>query len=387
MRALVILFFCTTLSLAGALAWGWVFVRRLALTPIPFEPKPRDPTHTATGPVSPLLVRYQVDLPGRGEIFPALAASNATDYWPVAVLTISNQSERPVLQQVSAEVPGWTRPVTQNVILGANETRSLRINPELLPAAYSNGEIRRGLLHVRVTDATGAQVFSQDRPVMLHSSSDLYWGNKFSNAQFVARWVTPHDPAVLQLIAQARAYVPNGRMPGYNSPRGAMSAKAMAAQVRMQAQAIFEALRRSGISYVSSIYTFGNFVGDAQRIRLPRETLTTNTANCIDTSVTFASAIENLGMNPVLVIVPGHAFAGVRLGPQLQDVLFVDLTVLPRGSFAQAIKRADGWIKKTSPDQILTVDVAAARMLNIYPMPGDAPAQASLSMVSGNKEH
>ena len=47
----------------------------------------------------------------------------------------------------------------------------------------------------------------------------------------------------------------------------------LAAQVKAQAEAVFHALRQSRISYVSSIYTFGNYPGETQRIRLPRETL------------------------------------------------------------------------------------------------------------------
>jgi hypothetical protein len=133
--------------------------------------------------------------------------------------------------------------------------------------------------------------------------------------------------------------------------------------------AIFEALKHSGISYVTSIYTFGNFTGSAQRIRMPQETLTLDSANCIDVSVAFASAIENLGMDPAIVIVPGHAFAAVRLGPEAQDWLYLDLTVLPRGTFQEALARAQNWLKKTPPNQLLMVDVAAARAMRIYPIP------------------
>jgi len=373
-RVLVVMFFTTTVLLASALAGGWWWVSQLALKPVAFDgPPPKKQAESASIPVSPLLLRYQLDLPGRGEIFPALMASNAADYWPVAILTITNQADRPVLQEITAEVPGWSRPMEQTIVLGASETRSLRINPELLPAAYANGEIRRSALRVRVKDPAGAVAFSQSRPVLLHSASDLFWGKKFANAQVVARWVTPHDSSVLKLISEAKKHVPNGRMPGYNRSRATTSPKSMAAQVRAQAKAVFEALRNSGVSYVSSIYTFGNFVGEAQRIRFPRETLSINTANCIDMSVAFASAMENLGMNPVIVIVPGHAFTGVRLGPQSQDTLYLDLTVLPRGTFEQAVARAENWIRKTAPNEVLTVDVASARVLGVYPMPMEAP--------------
>ncbi|HSM86015.1 MAG TPA: hypothetical protein VLT16_07690, partial [Candidatus Limnocylindrales bacterium] len=189
------------------------------------------------------------------------------------------------------------------------------------------------------------------------------------------RWVTPHDPSVLQLISRAERLVPGGRLRGYNKAPG----RDLENQVLAQAEAVFQALKQSRVSYVSSIYTFGNYPGETQRIRLPRETLGLRNANCIDGSVVFASAMENLGMQPVIVIVPGHAFTGVRLGPNSQSVLYLDLTVLPQGTFRAAVRRARSWLKKTPQDQVLTVDVGAARSLGIYPMPGTGPARQLLT--------
>ncbi len=367
------MFFATTVILAAALAGSWAWFWHLSLQPVALEVPAPPHDSSAQGPVSPLLLHYQLDLPGRGEIFPALDAAGAVDYWPLATLRIGNNSGRPVLQAVSATVPGWSRGSEQTVIVAPHETRVLRVSPELLPSAYSNQEIRRATLQVRVTSTEGEVVFAQDRPVYLHNASDLYWGKQFANAQFLARWVTPHDPSVLRLVANARSHAPRERLPGYNLPHpsaaSSFSSQALAAQVRMQANAVFQELRRSRLSYVSSAYTFGSFVDQAQRIRLPRETLSLSTANCIDVSVVFASAMENLDMNPVVVIVPGHAFVGVRLAPQSQETLYLDLTVLPRGTFQQAILRAQHWLKNTAPGQVLTVDVAAARVLGIYPLP------------------
>jgi hypothetical protein len=79
-------------------------------------------------------------------------------------------------------------------------------------------------------------------------------------------------------------------------------------------------------------------------------------------------------MDPSIVLVPGHAFAGVRLGPESPDWLYLDLTVLPRGTFQQGLERAEHWLKKTPPNQVLMVDVAAARALHIYPIPIPQPA-------------
>ncbi len=359
--------FSTTAAIGLGIALGvsWSYARKLEEA-VNQPLIVRERVEVKALPVSPLLMRYQLELPGRGEIFPALTAGAPAEYWPIGILTMTNNSEHPVMQVVATEVMDWSLHQEQTLILGAHESRQLRLSPTLLLEAYQNQEIRRASFSVRVTDERGDALFAQTRPVLVHSSNDIYWGQRFSNAQFVARWVTPHDPAVLHVISDARRFVPNGRLAGYLNPP--KTPNGLEGQVRLQSNAVMRALSRSEISYVSSIYTFGEHADDAQRIRLPRETLSLNNANCMDVSVVFASAMENLGMKPVIVIIPGHAFTGVKLGENSQQILYLDLTVLPRGSFEQAIARAQGWLKKTPPEQVLTVDVAAARAMGIYPM-------------------
>jgi len=365
-RVLASVFSLTTLGLGVALVWGWMFFHRLAIQPIA-EPDLPQKMHPVTAPVSPLQLIYKLDLPGGGEIFPALYGSSGSDYWPVAVLSISNTSGKPVMQVISAQVPGWTVELRETAIIPPHEARSFNLTPTLLPRAFDNGEIRQGTLSVEVEEPMTGANFAQQKPVLVHSASDLYWGKRFANAQLLARWVTPHDPAVLQLISSAQRLVPGRRFRGYNEVPG----RSVEKQVKEQAQAIFAALQQSRISYVSSIYTFGEYPEEAQRIRLPRETLQLRNANCIDVSVLFSSAIENLGMQPVIIVVPGHAFTGVRLGPGSPRILYLDLTVLPKGSFQSAVRRAEAWMKKSAPEKLLTVDVSAARSLGIYPMPNE----------------
>jgi hypothetical protein len=370
-RVLAWVFSLTTIGLGVALAWSWLFFTRLALKPLPDLPLPAK-MQASSGPASPLLIQYQLNMPGRGEIFPALAGAQAADYWPLATLSIANTATKPVLQIITAEVRGWSETLRLTAVIGPHEVRTFNLDPELLAKTYDNGEIRPATLVVEVQDPATGRTFAQQRPVFLHSASDLFWGRKFANAQLLARWVTPHDDRVLKLVSEAERLAPGRHLRGYNLVPGIK----LDDQVRAQARAVFEAMRRSGISYVSSIYTFGNYPDETQRIRLPRETLELSNANCIDVSVAFASAIENLGMKPVIVIVPGHAFTGVRLGPNSQEILYLDLTVLPRGTLAGAVARAQAWLKKTPQSEVLTVDIGAARSLGVYPMPVAAAKQS-----------
>jgi hypothetical protein len=363
MRMIAVFFALSSIALAGGWVFTWMQVNKLFFSQMP--PLPELP-HPQTSEVSPLQVHYQLDLPGKGEIFPALQGVDESAQWPFAVLTISNSSEHPVVQTVSAEVLGWSVKAQMTFVLAPRETRKVMLKPALKSRAYALNEMAEAILQVRASGPQTTDSFSQNKRIYLHSASDLYWGNQFANAQFIARWVTPHDPAVLKLVSSARRFAPRMRLPGYNDNR---TKKELDASVRAQANAVFRALQRTGLSYVTSIFTFGNFRNVAQRVRFPRETLEIHSANCIDVSVAFASAIENLGMNPVIVIVPGHAFTGVRLGPNSTDVLYLDLTVLPKGSFAAAEARAKQWLKKTPPEKVITVNIAAARALGIYPLP------------------
>lgn len=374
-RVLAVAGLATTAALLLALGWSWAYFFRVVELPTRSERLPV--IQPPQPPASPLEVQYRLELPGRGEIFPALATGRARDYWPVAVLTIVNTSDRPIVQRVTAEIPGWSRPAQENLVVPPRQSRKVELNPELLPRALENAELRRASLVIEAgAPVVGGPAFSQSRPVLVHSAAELYWGTKFANAQFIARWVTPHEPAVLRLVSEARRFAKNGRLGGYNPP----------ADVRAQAQAVYKAMQRTGISYVSSIFTFGEYTSLAQRIRFPRETLALQSANCIDVSVAFAAAMENIGLKPFIVIVPGHAFTGVRLGPNARDILYLDLTVLPKGSFEAAVRRAEGWMKKTKPEQVLLVDVAAARALGIYPLAHPEPVQSAEAERAAERE-
>lgn len=330
-----------------------------------------NPVPTQPESIPALQVRYRLTVPGGGEIFPALTSIAPADYWPIATLTMVNISSQPLVETVWAEVHNWSIKTAQNVNLAPNETRTIRINPELLPQAFENAEIRPATLEVRATTLGSDLAYNETTRVYLHSASDFFWGDKFANAQFIARWVTPHAPAVLQLISSARNYVPRGRLAGYELPGG--SGLAVAAQVKVEVRGVFEAMKHLHLTYVESIYTYGSFASSAERVRLPRETLSMNGANCIDMSVAFASAMENLGMEPVIVLVPGHAFAGVRLAHGSSQILYLDLTVMPDGSFDAAVQRAQNWLQKTPKAQVNLIDIATARSRRIYPMPEGVP--------------
>ena len=78
--------------------------------------------------------------------------------------------------------------------------------------------------------------------------------------------------------------------------------------VRFVLESLFETLRDYGMNYTS---ISGSVFPATQTVRLPADTITQGSGNCIDGTFVFASALEAMGLEPLLVFVPGHAFVGV----------------------------------------------------------------------------
>jgi hypothetical protein len=145
-----------------------------------------------------------------------------------------------------------------------------------------------------------------------------------------------------------------------------------------QARAIYRALQQRGVSYVKSSMTFGDNLDVSERVRFPRESLNSVSANCIDGAVMYASLFENLGMDPVVVLVPGHAYVGVREVQHSASYLYIETSITGRATFETAVLSASRGLGKYRPEQILRIPIAQAREQGIYPMPvADRSGQAS----------
>jgi hypothetical protein len=221
---------------------------------------------------------------------------------------------------------------------------------------------------VRAVDQEGKVLYADSVPLNVRAADDMFWGNKFSNAPMIAAWVTPHDPAVEKLLARAKEYMPGRRLPGYEPWKDAAGQEV---STRQQARAIYLAVQKHGVSYVKSSMTFGSEKNSAwsERVRTPRESLTNSSANCIDGVVMFASMFENLGMSPEIVVVPGHAYVGVRVAQNSSKMLLIDAALVARVPFERSVATAEKGMTQWKPRDVTRVDVADARQNNIFPLP------------------
>jgi hypothetical protein len=298
-------------------------------------------------------------------------------FYPSYVANHNNQfmikysSSSPVTLLINVDIPGFTRVQTRTV--NASPTlQSISFTPPLLDHALRNFTAEDNTsLHVWVTDTQDHNYYINDTPLLLHSRWLMQW--VAANRLMIAAWVTPNDPAVADLVAKSMRYLPSEPAPtpkamiGYN--------QASRKQVADQVDAIFDALRIDyKIQYVQASVPYGGPAAsteDTQVIKLPSEVLQQHSGMCVELTVLLASAVESIGLDAEIVIIPGHAFLGVAVTPgdrhfQYWDAVLVNNNVAGTSAnvftdsvYAQNVKQ------HTILDTILIDD---ARKADIDPM-------------------
>jgi hypothetical protein len=335
-----------------------------------------DKPDTAVKPVPPPAEShpaptYSIQAGLDGEIFPVFANYASLQKpnqrrWATVAVTVRNSSDKPLRSRITVQIPGWSDQEIQIAELPAGDVRTYQFAPTFLTRLYQNREITAATAVVRVNGIGGEELYTVTVPVRLRSAQDMYWGPDFEYARFIAAWVTPHDIRVERVLSRAKEFMPARRLPGYEEGKSeAAQEQATIAQVR----AIYRALQEQGVSYVKSSSTLGGNREWSERVRSPRESLRQNSANCIDGALMYASLFENLGMDPVLMLVPGHAYVGVRLAPGSEHFLYLETAYTGRAGFEAATTAAERNIARYRLSDRIVVRIDQARQAGIYPMP------------------
>lgn len=206
------------------------------------------------------------------------------------------------------------------------------------------------------------------------------WGGVNAMSELLPAFAMPNDPAVDRVLKSAsdvlrRAGKPDG-IDGYErKSRG---------RTWELASAIWSAVCGLRLSYALPPASFET---RGQKVRSPGLILEGRVATCLDTALLFAAALEQAGLNALLVLTKGHAFVGVWLQPQefsqlvtdeasavrkridLKEVLVFETTLAtqyPVPGFGQAISAAERQIN--DEDFIMAIDMHRARMQRIRPL-------------------
>jgi hypothetical protein len=202
----------------------------------------------------------------------------------------------------------------------------------------------------------------------------------FTRAQFEA-YQAGTDTAALQIWTAQTAGMQGQASPGagtlvlamLNRAPDARTASWLRTPSHMEVaadalQSVFVALQKLKTKYSNIPDTFFN---DWQHVRRPREVLEALSANCLDGSMLFASVLELVGMEPVLITRTGHAYVGVRAAPGSPRIWPVETTMIESATFEQAFSTALDELatdEKMDP-KFRMVDVKAMRARGVAPLP------------------
>ena len=111
------------------------------------------------------------------------------------------------------------------------------------------------------------------------------------------------------------------------------------AEVYRQVYAIWEALNRRDVRY-SDITTSSaeSQTVSSQHVRLIDESINNAQANCVDGSVLMASVLRKVGIEPFLIMVPGHCYLGFALDPEGEEIVALETTLLGSSPDGDAVE-------------------------------------------------
>jgi hypothetical protein len=283
------------------------------------------------------------------------------------LFTINYSSSSPIALIVSVNIVGFSQPETHTVNAIAR-VQSISFTPLLNSQALRKLTFEDNTwLHVSVTDA-GHVYYVNDSPLLLHSRWVMQW--IATNRLQIAAWVTPEDPAVIALVKKAAAHLQSEPAPIPHAMIGYDNGRASPRAVRDQVDAIFDAMLDYHIRYSPESVPYSG-TGDTsalENIKLPAEVLQLRSGMCIELTALLASAVENIGLDAEIVIIPGHAFLGVAVTQNDTQFEYWDAVQVNDNVAGDS---ANLWTDKEykSASQIVdTILISAARKAYVGPM-------------------
>lgn len=208
------------------------------------------------------------------------------------------------------------------------------------------------------------------------------WGGIAHLPDLIAAFVQPNEPAVERLLKQAAEVLrKNGKNPALDGYKGGGK------RAWELASGIWSATAAMGLDYALPPASFEHA---GQKVRSPSQVAESGLATCLDLALMFCAAIEQAGLNPLLVFTKGHAFAGVWLkSEEFSNTVVDDVTALrkrvklkelvlfettlatqrPAPTFTYATDQGAQQISEDKAEAFeLAVDIRRARLQRIKPL-------------------
>lgn len=210
------------------------------------------------------------------------------------------------------------------------------------------------------------------------------WPGLQYTPELLAAFAMPNHPVVTSMIQLAAKYLE--KWTGDPSLAGYQFGDPN--RVKNMAAAVYAAIQQKNITYAEPPSSFEAF---GQRIRLADAVLEQHLGTCMDMTLLYVACLEAMGLNPIMVMMKGHIFAGVwlieesfsdmimddpsqlekRMSKGIYEVAVVECTAMCAGkskSFDDAVTMAERNVSDYGRFAFV-IDVKRARSMGIRPLP------------------
>ena len=241
----------------------------------------------------------------------------------------------------------------------------------------------------KVSDEIEVKVLANEEVILLHKYPiDILpfdqWAGVNVLPEMLSAFVTPNHPMLAPIIHRASEFLEKWT----GSPSLDEYQTRNPDRVKKQMAAIYEAIAEQNIVYCTPPASYEQ---SGQRVRMCDNILNTKLGTCLDMALLYASCLEAIGVNSIIVVIKGHAFAGgwliddtfadtvsddvslltKRLADGINEIAVVETTCMNSGkniTFDLAMSAAEDHLRDDS-SFVLSVDVKRCRFASIRPLP------------------
>jgi hypothetical protein len=285
--------------------------------------------------------------------------------------------------KVEASIEGITQVSSSTIALIKSKKDTVSLAPPLkleLDVAKVRSN-RSAQIKVKVYDAADKDkiVFEQSYPVTVLPRNQLPKSKKVNEEisvtvdGFLGAFVTPNAKKVQAFLTEAKKNIKGEAFEGTY------------ADSMPQVKAIYDTLKAKNVSYVLNDGMSLEGGDSYQFVRVPSEVLELSNAQCMESTLLFASILESIRLQPVFVTHPGHIYLAWRPTDSERKakklpanaLFYVETTALHDHTFEEAVKMAterqasdekQGLFKSGKAKRI---DLEVLRELGFSPQPYD----------------
>jgi len=223
----------------------------------------------------------------------------------LVTLRLANTGDKPIAVRVEVSLADVAEPVGKSVTIVKGRRETMRITPPLR-ADFKAENLKAGAKHAlayKVTTSDGQALYEETRNVAVLPHDELPLALQLRQIddkptpELAAAWITPAAKPVVALLEAAKKRVPGGKFEGKE------------AQTLPQVKAVWDELRERGFSFVREP-SLDSESTRSHPAHLPSEIIDARGGHALEGALLFASLLEAIGLDVLLVRVPGHVILG-----------------------------------------------------------------------------